>query len=184
MPTPKYDDLGLHHGTVALRDPTPRWSELYEEEAGRIRRALGDVALDVQHVGSTAVPGLRAKPILDIAVGVRRLDDAERYRAPLEALGYDYRPEAGVPNTVVFGRGTPRTHLVHVVAHDGPVWAGLVGFRDALRVDPELAQEYAALKEDLARKHPGDRAAYTEGKGSFVRAVVAAEPATAGRRGA
>ena len=82
--------LGLQRGIVCLRDYTPLWEELYQEEEKRIRAVIGHLIIDIQHIGSTAIPGIKAKPILDMMVGVARLGDALSCQAPLEAIGYDY----------------------------------------------------------------------------------------------
>ena len=164
--------LGLEPGRVRLVDYTERWPELYRREEALLRVALGDLALDIQHVGSTAVPGLRAKPILDIAVGIAQLDAALACRAPLAPLGYEYADWANIPDDYVFGKGRARTHLVHVVAHGGTRWNAYLCFRDALRADPALAREYEALKLRLSEQHGERRGDYTAAKASFIQAVV------------
>ena len=163
---------GVKRGVVVLCEPDPRWGELFEEEARQLRNVLGQLAIDIQHVGSTAVPGLAAKPILDIAVGIRRIEDALLCRVPLETLGYDYAEGAGIEQNYVFGKGIDRTHLIHVVEYGGDIWQNYLRFRDALRIDPELRCRYEILKRGLAMKHPEARALYTEAKGEFIRSVV------------
>ena len=165
--------LGLRHGLVVLKPYDPRWARLFEQEERLIRTGLGPLAVDVQHVGSTSVPGLAAKPILDIAVGVHHLGDALRCKVPLERLGYEHAPWAGLDENVVFGKGRPRTHLVHVVEYAGEGWRAYIQFRDALRGSPELRREYEALKQDLAARYPEARSAYTEAKGAFIQTVLA-----------
>ncbi len=99
----------------------------------------------IEHYGSTAVPGLAAKPILDILVGLERLEDWQLCHDPLLGLGYDYAAHAGVPGHHIFGRGrdrTERTHLVHLVQFQGESWVSNLAFRDALRADPALRQRY------------------------------------------
>jgi GrpB-like predicted nucleotidyltransferase (UPF0157 family) len=164
--------LGLRHGAVRLVPWSPEWRRLFALERARLASALGPLALGIEHVGSTAVPGLVAKPSLDIAVGVAALRADAPWRGPLEALGYDYAARAGVEGSHVFGLGRERTHLVHVVALGGPIWRDLVLLRDALRGDPALCRDYAALKERLAGQHPEDRAAYTAAKGEFIRRAL------------
>jgi GrpB-like predicted nucleotidyltransferase (UPF0157 family) len=164
---------GLAQGTVQLAEWTPRWAELFAEEAARLRAALGDLAVGIEHYGSTSVPGLLAKPLLDILVGGPEATDAAPYVAALAPLGYDYSPRAGVPDHLVFGRGRARTHLVHVVRHGGEAWHRALAFRDALRADPALRDSYAALKRELARRHGGERNQYTAAKSAFVERVLA-----------
>lgn len=170
-PDPEEPALGLRKGIVRLVPHTPRWAELYRDEEPRLREALEGVLLDVQHFGSTSVAGIHAKPILDILVAVRRLDDVLERRPQLQALGYGFVPGAGVPGHHVFGRGDPRTHLLHVVEHGSRGWSENLWFRDRLRADPALAAEYDALKLRLAQAHPGDRAHYTEAKSAFIQRI-------------
>src|ERR1700686_933409 len=130
--------LGLKHNVNLLVDYDPQWESEFINERKRIAEALGAVARGVEHYGSTAVPGMRAKPILDILVGVSPIDDWEKCRVPLEGLGYDYAANAGVPDHPIFGRGRDsmeRTHLVHVVEFLGVSWRTNLAFWDALRRD-------------------------------------------------
>ena len=163
--------LGLERGAVRLAPHTARWAALYAEEEARLRAALEGVLVDVQHFGSTSIPGIHAKPILDILAGVRNRDDVFARRPQLQALGYGYVPGAGVPGHHVFGKGEPRTHLLHVVEHGSRDWTENLWFRDRLRADPALAAEYDALKLRLAQAHPGERARYTEAKSDFVQRI-------------
>lgn len=140
----------------------------------------GPPAPVLAHCGSTSVPGLPAKPILDILVGVPAPLDVAGLARALAPLAYDHAPWAGVPGHEVFGRGQPRTHLLHAVPAGGPAWTRMLRFRDALRADGPLAGEYAALKRALAARHPEDRAAYTEAKGAFIPRVLATCDAAAG----
>jgi GrpB-like predicted nucleotidyltransferase (UPF0157 family) len=164
---------GLAHGTVQLAEWTPRWTELFAEEAARLRVALGNLAIAIEHFGSTSVPGLIAKPLLDILVGGPEATDAAPYTAALAPLGYDYAAHAGVAEHLVFGRGTARTHLVHVVRYGGGAWHSALAFRDALRADAGLRDTYAGLKRELAQRHGGERSRYTAAKSAFVEQVLA-----------
>jgi len=166
--------LGLEHQVVRFHEPTPLWAEFYQQEESRLRGALaglGDVLVDIQHFGSTSIPNIQAKPILDILVGIRRLEDGPRCIGPLEAIGYEYAPWAGIPGDLTFGKGERRTHLVHVVEYGGANWSENIRFRDALRRDPELAREYEALKLRLGQEHSESRADYTEAKTEFIRRI-------------
>jgi GrpB-like predicted nucleotidyltransferase (UPF0157 family) len=163
---------GVRHGVVQLSTWTPRWQTLFEDEAKRLRSALGPLVLGLEHYGSTSVPGLLAKPILDILVGGPPLLDPAPYVATLVPLGYEYAPWAGVPEHLVFGRGRGRTHLVHVVEHGGSAWQRALRFRDLLRANGTLAAAYADLKAALARRYPTDRASYTAAKAAFIERVL------------
>jgi GrpB-like predicted nucleotidyltransferase (UPF0157 family) len=164
---------GLVHGTVQLAEWTPRWTELFAEEAARLRVALGDLAVAIEHYGSTSVPGLVAKPMLDILVGGTEATDAAPYMAALAPLGYDFAAHAGVPEHLVFGLGTARTHLVHVVCYGGAAWQRALAFRDALRADATLRDAYGALKRELTQLHGSERSRYTAAKSAFIEHVLA-----------
>lgn len=165
---------GLAKGLVILAEPAPEWASLYAEEAARISAALGAGVLAIEHYGSTSIPGIKAKPIIDLLVGVPRLGDALNHIGAMEALGYDYAAHAGVPDHHIFGKGVARTHLAHFVEHEGASWGECLRFRDRLRADPELARAYERLKVELAVRYPQDRATYTAGKTAFVTNVLAA----------
>lgn len=165
---------------VVLAEYDPRWPELFEAEAARLRAALGDtLGVRVEHFGSTAVPGLSAKPIIDLMVGVTSLSAARAEAVPaLEAMGYEFWYDNPVLDRLFFVKGLPpngpRTHHVHIVEPDAAgVWGDRLLFRDALRTHPEEARRYETLKRELAAQFPGDREAYTDAKGEFVRDVTA-----------
>lgn len=165
-------ELGLPQGEVRLCEPTPRWVALFKEEAGRLNIALRRHGAMVEHCGSTSIPGIPAKPILDILVGIPEPLDVSSIRSQLVPVGYEHATWAGVPGHEVFGKGDPRTHLIHVVPLRGAAWHRMLRFRDRLREDVSLATEYAELKRTLAGQHPNDRAAYTERKSKFVARVL------------
>jgi GrpB-like predicted nucleotidyltransferase (UPF0157 family) len=150
------------------------WPRLFEEEAPRVRRALGEAVVAIEHIGSTAVPGLAAKPIVDILVGFRELSLTDEQVAAMQHAGYEYRGEAGVPGRLHFHRLTAGRHMfnVHVVEHDGTHWRNNVLFRNYLRNHSEEARQYAALKRREAAKHPRDIWAYSEGKRAFIEALI------------
>ena len=163
--------LGLKHGVNRLVDYDLRWPLAFETERARIQAALGDIARGIEHYGSTAVVGLRAKPIIDILVGVLPLDDWRKCKEPLEALGYDYAEDAGVPEHFIFGRGrdrSERTHLVHVVELEGESWRSCLAFRDALRSHESLREAYLRMKEQAVASAPQGRAQYQQQKQSFI----------------
>jgi len=163
--------LGLKHGVNRLVGYDPEWPLAFEAERTRIHRVLGNVARGIEHYGSTAVAGLRAKPIIDILVGVEPLDEWIKCKAPLESLGYDYAENAGVPGHFIFGRGrdrSERTHLVHVVEFESESWRSSLAFRDALRTHESLRAAYVQMKEDAVKLAPQGRANYNEQKQSFI----------------
>lgn len=168
--------LGLKHNVNFLVDYDPDWEAAFVEERDRLGDALGVIAQGIEHYGSTAVRGMRAKPILDILIGVTPLESWQKCRTPLERLGYDYAANAGVPGHYIFGRGrdsTERTHLVHVVEFMGRSWCTDLALRDALRTDPKLREAYVREKERAVAAAPEDRAKYNEEKQSFVAGMKA-----------
>jgi GrpB-like predicted nucleotidyltransferase (UPF0157 family) len=163
--------LGLKHGVNLLADYDPEWAVAFVEERLRILSVLEDVVCGIEHYGSTSVAGLRAKPIIDILLGVVPLEHWVQCKAPLEKLGYDYADNAGVPGHYIFGRGrdrSERTHLVHIVEFNGQSWRSSLAFRDALRADESLRNEYLRMKEEAASLVPVGRAGYNELKHLFI----------------
>ena len=165
--------LGLESGTVRVVPYDPAWPALFAAESARLTAALGArLPLALEHMGSTAVPGLAAKPVLDLLGGYAPGAPVTEYVAALVRAGYVHRGEQGIPGREFFRRGEPRAYHLHVVADGSTVWREQLAFRDALRRDPVLRVAYAELKLSLARRFPRDRESYIDGKGDFVRRVV------------
>ena len=176
--------LGLHSGVVQLVAPNPTWAAAFAAERARLLAAVGSHPLVIEHIGSTAIPGIPAKPILDLLAGRGPDRDVSAYVTAFGAAGYAYRGEHGIPGRDYFvlddaaGR---RTHHLHLVEEGGPLWRSHLTFRDFLRAQPERAAEYAALKQSLAERYPANRDAYTDGKAAFIAAILrlaAGNPAT------
>ena len=172
------------HGTqpVEVVDYDPDWPRRYEEERDRIAAAIGDALLAIEHVGGTAVPGLPAKPVIDLMLGVDDIERAGPAVAALINLGYEYVPEfeSQLPDRRYFRRGTPDTHHVHMVPVSSDFFEEHLLFRDWLRAHPQAAEEYGKLKRGLAGRFPNDRDAYRAGKVPFIDTVVAAARREAG----
>jgi GrpB-like predicted nucleotidyltransferase (UPF0157 family) len=152
----------------------PAWPVMFEDERHLLERILKPVlAGGIHHVGSTAVPGLAAKPIIDIMAGVLSLDEARTVFADLAELQYSYAPYR--PEMHWFCKPSPerRTHHLILVEPSGPWWEPRLRFRDYLRAHPDAANEYETLKRDLAAEHADDREAYTDEKTAFVERIVA-----------
>lgn len=164
--------LGLPKGTVKLELHTEQWRQLFAEEAARIREAVGEYVLAIEHVGSTSIEGITAKPIIDMAVSVERAADGERCIAPLENIGYEYRGEYGIAGRFYFVKGEPRTHHLHLVLADSDFLRSHLLFRDYLRKNSSVAKEYERLKIDLAEKYTENRDAYLGGKAEFIENVL------------
>jgi GrpB-like predicted nucleotidyltransferase (UPF0157 family) len=151
------------------------WPDLFERERVSITDTIGEwIVGGIEHVGSTAVPGLAAKPVIDIMIGVESLERSRAAIPRLAAIGYLYAPyRADVMHWLCKPSLTLRTHHAHLVPFASDLWHERLAFRDHLRTHPDTAAEYARLKQLLAQRHREDREAYTEAKGSFVARVVA-----------
>jgi GrpB-like predicted nucleotidyltransferase (UPF0157 family) len=162
--------LGLESGTVRVVPADVRWSNLFAEEAARVRQVLArhGVELALEHTGSTAVPGLAAKPIIDILGGHAPGVSRRAVITAIEDAGYQHRGEQGIPGRDFFRRGTPRSYHLHLVETGSGFWRDHLTFRDYLRAHPERSAAYGALKVALAERYPRDREAYIEGKTAFV----------------
>jgi GrpB-like predicted nucleotidyltransferase (UPF0157 family) len=166
----------------------PNWPALFEAEATRLRRALGSLAVRIDHHGSTAVPGLSAKPVLDIQISVVNLRPLDSFEKPLETLGYAHVPHPDDAFCPFFHRPArwPHTHHVHVVQAGGEEERRTLAFRDYLRNHDDVAREYERLKRRLmAELSPNDtasREAYAVAKTEFVERVVALALAAADGR--
>ena len=166
--------LGLERGIVRVVDYDPAWPELFAAESARLADSFqrANLTVGIEHMGSTAVPELPAKPVLDILVGYPIGADVPVYVQALVEAGYEHRGEQGIPGRQFFRKGSPRSHHVHMAVIGGSFWREHLAFRDALRSQPATRAAYAALKMELATRFPADREAYIEGKTTFVREVV------------
>jgi len=162
---------------IEVVDYDPLWPHRFAAEAEVLRQALRPwLAGPIEHIGSTAVMGLRAKPVIDIMAGVESLAASRGAIEVLAGLSYLYWPYK--PDVMHwFCKPSPeaRTHHLHLVPVGSARWREPLAFRDRLRADPVVRAEYARLKDELARRHADDREAYTDGKSEFVAQVVAEE---------
>jgi GrpB-like predicted nucleotidyltransferase (UPF0157 family) len=154
----------------------PSWATLFDQERAKLAEVLAGHFLLIEHIGSTAVPGLVAKPVIDIGLGIRRLDDAPDLFPAIESLGYIYEPglEQSLPERRFFWKGTPLIHTchLHLAEVDSDVLTRPIRFRDYLRRHPEAAQEYGELKKKLAEKRVDDMEAYVADKTEFVERIM------------
>jgi GrpB-like predicted nucleotidyltransferase (UPF0157 family) len=159
---------------VDLVPADPRWAERFGVEAARVAVALGDVAVRIEHVGSTAVPGLAAKPVIDIQISVRSLEPMEAYRRGLERIGYVHRPDDESEHRFFhLDLGDARAFNVHVCTAGGAWERRHLAFRDHLRKDREEASRYEAVKRGLASRFGHDVDAYADAKTPYIRSVEA-----------
>ena len=152
---------------------------MYEQEKARIQDAIGEYLIDIQHVGSTSIPGLSAKPILDIMPVIRDISLIKQCVQPLEAIDYRYSGENGIPGRHYFRKPIdvtikPRLVHLHVLQKGHEQWAMMLLFREYLRLHPESTQQYDVLKRELATKFGSDRVGYTDAKESFVKSIIRA----------
>lgn len=145
------------------------WAALFAEERSRIAEALADSALDIQHVGSTAIPGITAKPVLDIAVAIRDFESGHALVPSLVALGYAYLGENGIPRRHYFERDG--AYHLHVFEWESLDWRRHLYFRDRLLASPELVARYSQVKLDAAREGNGGIERYQKLKSPFIEAV-------------
>ena len=164
--------------TLEIVPYDPGWPGAFAAEQARISDALGPLALRIDHHGSTSVPGLAAKPIIDIQVSVARLEPMDTYRVPLERLGYVHVPHPDDAFAPFFHRPAawPYTHHVHVVTAGGAEERATLAFRDYLREHPDVARAYESLKRQLAPRYSAadftSRQAYADAKTEFVSRVT------------
>jgi GrpB-like predicted nucleotidyltransferase (UPF0157 family) len=158
---------------VELCPHDPRWAHLATEEARRLADALGDNLIDVQHIGSTAIPGIKAKPTIDLMPRVRTLSALDAQADAITALGYRWRGEFGIPGRRYFSRNHAdgrRAFNVHAFQYDCAEIDRHLAFRDYLRAHPEDARAYEAEKERAAALHPDDVLAYNDAKSDWIKA--------------
>lgn len=164
-------------GAISVVDYDPAWPEMFEQERANLKSMLGSLVFTIEHMGSTAVPGLASKPIIDLLVGVYSLADARsRCIEPFQASGYAYIPEyeSWLPDELFFRKGGPGpwTHHVHVMESSNPRWDAFLTFRDYLRGHPDAASAYGKLKKSLAAEFKDDIAGYRNAKDDFIVAAM------------
>jgi GrpB-like predicted nucleotidyltransferase (UPF0157 family) len=166
--------VGLERGAVVLEPHQLVWKRCYEEEVERLESSTDNRLDGYEHIGSTAIEGLAAKPVIDLLAVVGDLSDARTTLVPvLEHHGYEYRP-GDVRGRLFLAKGprTNRTHYLSLAERHSDFYVEKVAFRDYLREHPDIAAAYGSLKRELAAEHPDDRSAYTEGKGAFIERVL------------
>ena len=166
--------LGLHRGTVTLQSYTSDWVGVFEYEARQLRKELGSRVLDIEHIGSTSIPGMAAKPILDMMVGIQSMVQTTSVLSQLVHMGYQRRINGDLVDRVFLVKGPEslRTHHLSITYLGSLFWSEHIQFRDFLREDDALAGEYLDLKRRLAKKFSADRNSYTAGKEQFVRNIL------------
>lgn len=165
--------MGLMRNIVIV-EYDPAWPDRFAEEAEHIGRSIPAVLLRLEHIGSTSVPGLAAKPVIDMLAVVRSLEQLDAHNLALQALGYEAKGELGIAGRRFFAKGTDdnRTHHLHAFEAGHAEIADHLSFRDYLRGHREAACRYADLKRELAAAHRNDVESYVAGKGPLIRELL------------
>lgn len=159
---------------VQVCPPNPQWVKDFEAEAAQIALALGDNVAHIHHIGSTAIPQIYAKLVIDLLVEVNAIDQVDTCSAAMVALGYTAMGEYGLPGRRYFRKDNAegaRTHHVHVFAAGSPEVVRHLAFRDFMIAHPDCAQQYSKLKRTLAAQYPNDIEGYMDGKDEFVKTM-------------
>lgn len=166
--------IGLKRGIVKLVEYNPKWQSNFGKEAKKLRKVLGRDCIDVQHVGSTAIPGILAKPIIDIALIVPSLKKVRRYQEKLKDIGYELKKNDTRKERLFFTKGpeSKRTHYLHIGEIGGGYAEDMILFRDYLYNHRNEAKKYSALKEMLAEKYRNTREIYTAKKSKLIEEVI------------
>lgn len=167
--------IGLKRGTVVLEPHSDEWDVCAAETIAVLKEILGDDAVDIQHVGSTAVKGIAAKPIIDIVVGAEDFEKIRKHEKELHSAGIVFRGE-DIEGQLLFVIGDfkkdTRSHHIHVVKWNGEEWSNYINFRDYLNADRDAAREYSRLKKTLMKEYPNNRLLYTEGKKKMIAGLL------------
>ncbi len=169
--------IGLKRGIVKLTPYQKEWAKEFQNEKLRLEEILGNNALIIEHCGSTSIVGMKAKPVIDVLVGVKTVKkEGRKCEKILDDLANYFSRNAAFPKkdrfVVAKGNDVSRTHYIHIVKYNGAIWKKTLFFRDYLRTHDKAAQEYSDLKDDLHKKHPNERRTYTKNKSVFVRGIL------------
>ncbi len=175
-------ELGLEKGIVKVEKYNPEWEEEFNKEKKNLKEIFGDVAVSIEHVGSTAVVGLSAKPIIDIAIGVNKLEDLSKVKDKILKFSHYSIKENNAEGEILMRRGVPIklgedkpsfiTHFIHIMEIDNKKYKETLAYRDYLRKNKVALREYDDLKQKLASKYPNDRKAYTKAKEEFIKGIL------------
>jgi GrpB-like predicted nucleotidyltransferase (UPF0157 family) len=167
--------IGQHKRDLTVVPYRSGWPELFEKEAGHLQRTLGGTALRIEHHGSTSIPGMTAKPVIDILVAVESLTQAAELVPTLVAFGYIYKPLDVIPERLFFAKESPPEHRTHHLSLTEPgsgFWKNNLAFRDYLRAHDEVTAEYVELKQRLAKEYAETQQLDRDGKSEFVAKVL------------
>ena len=166
--------MALQRVIVELDNFNEEWAFEYELEAKLLKEVLGDRLLEIHHVGSTSIKGLKAKPVIDILIAIESLENISEIEELLKDYDYSNRGHQGVEDRYFFAKGPEesRTHYIHFVELKNNTYYNLVLFKKYLLEHEEYIQKYCELKQELAEKYPDERKKYTAGKSEFISNVI------------
>ena len=157
---------------VGVASYNPNWKNMYKEESEKIKNILNDIIIDIHHIGSTAIPGIKAKPVIDILVEVKDIEEVDKYNHKMEELGYEAMGEYGIPKRRFFRKGeNNRTHHIHIFQTGNEEIERHINFKEYLIAHPDKAREYSKLKEELVNKYTYDVENYTNSKSDFIKEI-------------
>ncbi|HOX41160.1 MAG TPA: GrpB family protein [bacterium] len=175
-------EIGLKKGIVKVEKYNPRWQEEFRKEQENLKKIFGNVAKSIEHVGSTSIVGLCAKPIIDIAVGVDALEDINEVKEKILKLPHYSVKEDNADGEILMRKGSPVregetkpdfiTHFIHIMEINGRKYRETLTFRDYLRANPEVLKEYEKLKQKLAIEYQNDRKTYFRAKDKFIKSIL------------
>lgn len=166
--------MALKRGIVELAEYNLNWKKEYEKEEKLLKEVLGDRIIEIHHIGSTSIEGLKAKPVIDIIVVINRLDEINEIEEMLKPYDYENRGQQGVPDRYFFAKGPEdeRSHYIHFVEPNSKTYYNQIYFKKYLIEHPEYIKKYCDLKQELAEKYADERPKYTAGKNEFITSVI------------
>ena len=166
--------MALKRGIVELAEYNLNWKKEYEKEEKLLKEVLGDRIIEIHHIGSTSIEGLKAKPVIDIIVVINRLDEINEIEEMLKPYDYENRGQQGVPDRYFFSKGPEdeRSHYIHFVEPNSKTYYNQIYFKKYLIEHPEYIKKYCDLKQELAEKYADERPKYTAGKNEFITSVI------------
>ena len=154
---------------IVVEPYNKKWKAKFKNEKQKLEKIFNDIIIGIHHIGSTAIPGIKAKPVIDIMIVVKNINKVDSYNNAMKSLGYEPKGEFGIANRRFFQKGgNDRTHHVHIFQQGNKEIKRHLNFRDYMRAHPKQAQKYSRLKETLADKHSHNIRKYIEGKNDFI----------------
>ena len=165
---------GLKKGTVELKEHNEKWKKEYKREVSRLNSIIGEKVCGFEHIGSTAIQGIKAKPVIDMIAVIKESEELEKIVSLLEENGYEHRPKGDRKGRKFLAKGPKenRTHYLSLTREGSELYKRTTNFRDYLNSHPQAAKKYSQLKQKLAEKYPEKRKKYTEEKTEFIENIL------------